>query len=125
MRKLAADTVDDGLLQRLIPIILRSAALGRDESKPYAVASYEAAVEALGRIKLSGFPADREPVLRFVDGAQKVRRELEQRHLELTAAECVNRKLAAHLGKYDGLFARLCIVWHCVEHVHATSLCPG
>jgi hypothetical protein len=26
-----------------------------------------------------------------------------------------NRRLAAHIGKYDGLFARLCLLWHYVE----------
>ena len=31
------------------------------------------------------------------------------------ACEIVNRKLAAHIGKYDGLFARLCLLWHCIE----------
>ena len=25
--------------------------------------------------------------------------------------------VAAHIGKYNGLFARLCVVWHCVENV--------
>ena len=30
--------------------------------------------------------------------------------------ESINRKLAAHIGKYNGIFARLCVVWHCVEH---------
>jgi hypothetical protein len=31
------------------------------------------------------------------------------------ACEIINRKLAAHIGKYDGLFARLCLLWHCIE----------
>ncbi len=22
----------------------------------------------------------------------------------------------SHIGKYDGLFARLCIIWHCIKH---------
>src|SRR5262249_4004125 len=35
---------------------------------------------------------------------------------ELMACEAVNKKLAAHIGKYDGLFARLCLIWHCIEH---------
>jgi hypothetical protein len=30
--------------------------------------------------------------------------------------ECVNRKLAAHIGKYDGLFARLCVAFHAIEN---------
>ena len=125
MRKLACDSVDDGLLQRLFPILLVAATLGRDECKPDAVAHYERLVEALVNIKLptSVFNSS-VSVLRFDDAAQEVRRRLERRHLQLMAAECINRKLAAHLGKYDGLFARLCIIWHCVEHASVGRL-PG
>ena len=28
----------------------------------------------------------------------------------------MNRKLSSHIGKYNGIFARLCIIWHCVEN---------
>jgi hypothetical protein len=38
------------------------------------------------------------------------------------ATEAVNRMLAAHIGKFDGLFARLCVLWHCVERGSASSL---
>jgi hypothetical protein len=27
-----------------------------------------------------------------------------------------NPKLATHIGKYNGIFARLCVIWHCCEH---------
>jgi hypothetical protein len=30
--------------------------------------------------------------------------------------EAVNKKLGSHIGKYDGIFARLCIIWHCIEN---------
>jgi hypothetical protein len=120
MRKLAADSVDDGLLQRLLPIVLRPATLGRDESRPDVVARYEEVVEALVGTKVPGLLPDHSPALRFDDGAQEIRRDLERRHLELMSTECIHRKLAAHIGKYDGLFARLCIVWHCVENAGAT-----
>jgi len=117
IRKLAADSLDDGLLQRLCPIVLRPGRLGRDEPQPDVVVQYEALVEALVRIEAPGLLPDLVAApLRFDDGAQKIRRELEQRHLDLMTAESVNRKLAAHIGKYDGLFARLCIVWHCIEN---------
>jgi hypothetical protein len=40
---------------------------------------------------------------------------LETKHLELMNLESINKKLAAHIGKYDGLFVRLCVIWHCIE----------
>ena len=36
--------------------------------------------------------------------------------------EGLNRKLTSHFGKYNGLFARLCLVWHCIEHAGASVL---
>jgi uncharacterized protein DUF3987 len=53
--------------------------------------------------------------LRFDDAALAIRERLEHKHLDLMACEIINRKLAAHIGKYDGLFARLCLLWHCIE----------
>jgi hypothetical protein len=55
--------------------------------------------------------------LEFDEGAQKIRNDLAAVHLNLQVLEGVNRKLASHIGKYDGLFARLCIIWHCVDYV--------
>jgi hypothetical protein len=52
---------------------------------------------------------------RFDDDALAIRRQLEQKHHDLIACEAINKKLAAHIGKYDGLFARLCLIWHCIE----------
>ena len=47
-----------------------------------------------------------------------IRRQLEQQHLDLAAGyEKINKKLAAHIGKYKGLFARLCLLWHTIETI--------
>ena len=54
--------------------------------------------------------------LKFDDGALTIREELEKKHLDLMQCESINRKLTSHFGKYNGIFARLCVVWHCVEH---------
>jgi hypothetical protein len=108
IRKLAAEAQDDGLLQRLFPIVVRPATAGRDEPAPPVAREY---ADLVGQLR-------RYPVLPFVfdDGAQAIRRDLEAKHLELMTLEGINPKLAAHIGKYDGLFARLCVLWHCVEH---------
>jgi Protein of unknown function (DUF3987) len=108
MRKVAADTVDDGLLQRLIPIVLRRGTLGRDVPNVHTHC-YDELIEHLHRRAPPPTP------LAFVDDALAIRAELEQKHLDLMACEATNKKLAAHIGKYDGLFARLCLLWHCIE----------
>jgi hypothetical protein len=114
LRKIAGDSVDDGLLQRLFPITLRTATMGRDEPMPPVNAAYRTLIEDLRNLTPPGFMG--QGVLQFDNGAQAVRYDLEARHLDLQSLETINRKLASHIGKYDGLFARLCVVWHCIEH---------
>ena len=123
IRKVAAEAADDGLLQRLFPVILKPATMGRDEPMPDVVMQYAQLVEGLHGLTGPRVAAgDISPLLRFSDEAQEVRRRMEERHLSLMAVEGVNRKLAAHIGKLDGLFARLCIVWHAIEHVGEPAL---
>ena len=107
IRKIAADSTDDGLLQRVLPIVLKQAVISQDEPTSDIVREY---AELIGWLRHLG-----EMTVHFDDGAQRYRRELEQRYLDLQAIEAVNPKLSAHLGKYDGIFARLCLLWHCIE----------
>jgi hypothetical protein len=111
LRRVAVDTVDDGLLQRLIPIVLQQGGRGQDIASPHAAGGdYDRLIE---RLHLSIRPP--APSV-FDDDALALRTSLEQKHLDLmTACETVNKKLASHIGKYDGLFARMCLLWHCIE----------
>jgi len=121
IRKVADDSADDGLLQRLLPVVLKPAVEGRDEQASEVVFDYAALIRRLYQLDrpLFGGMAD-GTVLRFDEKAQAYRQELERKHLELQCCESINRKLASHIGKYDGIFARLCIVWHCVEAAPGT-----
>jgi hypothetical protein len=110
MRKIASDTVDDGLLQRLIPLVLRPGTATKDQPTSHATDRYEAMVERLTKMKLSFDD------LTFDSDAMDLRQKLEARHLELMGFESINKKLASHIGKYDGLFVRLCVIWHCIEN---------
>jgi hypothetical protein len=111
IREVAAAAPDDGLLPRFLTIMVRSAVLGSlEESEGAAVSEYAAVIRDL--LHLGAM------VLEFDDEAQTYRRELEAKHLKLVAgAESVNPKLAGHIGKYNGVFAQLCIIWHCVKHI--------
>jgi hypothetical protein len=108
IRKIVADSVDDGLVQRILPIVLRPAVKGHDEPESSVVFEYSELINRLRHLDAI--------VLRFDNGAQKYREELEERHLALQDCEAVDPKLSAHIGKYDGIFARLCVIWHCVEN---------
>ncbi len=105
---------DDGLVQRLTPIILRPGEV--PNSNPQAAddaKSLAALIPQLLRLK----PPNWRSYLGFDDKAQAIQRELSIEHRDLVKGfERVNRKLSTALGKQDGLFARLCVVWHAVEH---------
>jgi hypothetical protein len=113
IRAIAGDTHDDGLVQRLIPVVLRPGKVGQDVPSDGTLAGYERLIERLELLQAGDAP------LRFDDAARAVRERLEAEHLNLAASlETVSPKMAAHFGKHDGLFARLCVLWHCIEHNH-------
>lgn len=127
IRAIAREMQDDGLLQRLFPIVLQPAREGRDQPDNGTADAYRNLVRRLvclsspsvGETDLLSVVRTR---LMFDNEAQLIRSKMEQRHLELMSLESINAKLASHIGKYDGLFARLCIVWHCIEHAHLAVL---
>jgi hypothetical protein len=124
IRKLAAETVDDGLVQRLLPVALRPADVGRDEPSDGVVGEYERLIGKLTLMRPAmhqrAFGPEDQPV-HFSPAAKAIRERLEREHLDLvTALETASPKLSAHFGKYDGLFARLALLWTCIEHADAT-----
>jgi hypothetical protein len=100
MRKLVEDSVDDGLIQRIIPIMLRRGEVSRDEPMSEATTSYELLVERLHHMQQAVVDV-------ILDGAaREIRQALERKHHDLVAID-LNKKLGAHLGKYDGIFDRM------------------
>lgn len=116
IRKVAADGVDDGLLQRMLFIVLRPATVDQDKPRDPVVKDYFKLVDRLHECR-PPLCMDDEITLRFDKGAQAIRSGLAKKHIELMGSELVNKKLATHVGKYDGVFARLCVLWHCIENV--------
>lgn len=121
LRRIVSDSVDDGLIQRLIPVLLKPATLGEDEPQDESVRQYDQLVRSLWQLK-PGKVVSGEGLLQFSEAGQAVRRRLEARHLEMVGAEVISPKLGAHFGKYDGIFARLCVLWHCIENIDAHRL---
>lgn len=117
IRRIAGDSVDDGLLQRFFPIVLRTSALGHDTPVPWEAGLYEWAVRS---VQNAHTPAP----LRFAPEAQAIFRDVQERHHRFGSFETINKKLAAHIGKLDGLFARLCIVWHVASEPWKAAIEP-
>lgn len=122
IRKIVADASDDGLIQRFFPIVLQPSSVGKDEEVSDVAYEYDALVERLHGLKAPEGVLGKLP-LQFSDEARSVRERLERKHhKQVVATEGFNRKLAAHIGKFDGLFPRLCIIWHCIENVDEPQL---
>ena len=108
IRRVVADTVDDGLLQRLIPITVGSAGVGEDSPDlGHSFKEYDALIARLAVLK--------PQVIKFNAAAQEVRRAFERHTHELAHLEILSPQLAAFCGKLDGLFARLALIFHCCE----------
>jgi hypothetical protein len=126
IRKMIDEAHDDGLIQRLLPIVVRAGTEGQDTPAHDVVEAYAHLIESLHKLQptfAAGWdnPAGLADRLEFDDDAQAIRRRLEKKHLEVIGLEVINRKLAAHVGKYDSFFTRLCVVFHCIEHVSANE----
>lgn len=131
LRKLVGEAVDDGLIQRFIPVVLHRAGPDIDAPQGAQVSKYENLIAKLHRLNAPTW--DGQPVkveesgefpVKFDDEAQIIRNDLVEKHHKMGQAEAISPKMAAHFGKYDGLFPRLCLIWHCIEHYEADVL-PG
>ena len=114
IRKVVSQSIDDGLVQRLIPVVLTPGSPpSEDAVDSGATADFDTLIRQLLEMQR---PSSGAP-LRFDDGAQAIRAELAQEHHALVRLyERMTKKLSTALGKQDAIFARLCVVWHCVEH---------
>jgi Protein of unknown function (DUF3987)/RepB DNA-primase from phage plasmid len=112
IREFAADGVDDGLLQRACPIILSASTNDRDKVEDEVNREYTAIVARLTQIN------EPDQYLYFSPPAQLIQREMSIKITSLEQSyEMINKKLAAHIGKYRGIFARLCLIFHCIDNM--------
>lgn len=117
IKRIMADSVDNGLIQRFIPVLLNPAEEDKDIPAPPVQEDYEDMLGSLMNLKAPTNFFGAQPVT-FDDEAQEIRKALVTKHYRMNRAlEEHNPKLASAIGKYDGLFPRLCLIWHCIEHV--------
>ena len=118
IRRLAAEGIDDGLLQRSSPFVLKPSSVGQDKEIDNITLQYGSKVRELLDMNIPDEP------LRFNSKAQDIRNALEAEHVALERSSVVNKKLATHIGKYNGIFNRLCLIFHCIENVEVVGGIP-
>lgn len=122
LRKIMADSTDDGLIQRFLPVVLPPASLGVDEELPDVAREFDELVQALHGLVAPDSILGERPLV-FDADAREIRAQLErEHHKQVIDLERVSKKFAAHIGKFDGLFPRLCVIWHCIENVNRALL---
>jgi hypothetical protein len=111
MRAQAARTVDDGLLQRFIVVVAQTASEREQDRAPdqAALDSYRQVIDWLSDER--GDP--KRPIL-LSEGARCVMERVNDRLRALHSSEAIPVRMRYHLGKWQGLFVRLCLVFHCV-----------
>lgn len=106
---------DDGLLQRFMPVIVRSAstAFHDTESDPRITATYHDILEELRNRGGSINPVKYSP------DAYNIYVSLTEFAAGLASSTILPAMLRSHLGKWMGLFSRLCLTYHaigCASH---------
>ena len=123
IRKVSKTASDDGLIQRLTPIMLRPAGVAISNSR--AIADVESFAVLIPQLLILQPPENTDRLFKFDPSAQEIQHELAEEHrLLVRGLERFNGKLSTALGKQDALFARLCVVWHAVDHADGDIALP-
>jgi hypothetical protein len=109
MRRVAANMGNDGLLQRFMVLVARPAVLDEDRAPDMrAMERFGQLFEGLERIQPS------QEVVKLSEAAH-YSRERVARYAKRMIDAFDNQHIQAWLGKWDGLFARLLLVYHVIE----------
>jgi hypothetical protein len=119
IQEVADEGTDDGLIQRMIPVLLQPSVLAHDAPLSKEAQQYDQLIDSLNATRLG------MAELRFSEAAQEIQYARAREHIKLRDTFAgLDSKLAEHFGKYDGMFARLCVTWHCIEN-HDKRLLPA
>jgi len=111
IRDKAKGMVEDGLLQRFMIVVAESGdAVGEDRRQDIeAAATYRAILDWLSTCE-----GDPEHPLEFDAGAREVLRRIELQLHEFTRLDRLPMRMRYQLGKWSGLFCRLCLTYHAI-----------
>lgn len=111
IRKIAASLPDDGLLQRFFVVcVTEGSSVGNDRPPTANVLErYNAMVKWLTTLR-QDYPGQ---VIELSDEAMIVKNEFFQWARNLCSNEVITGGLNGHVGKYEGLYSRMLVVFHC------------
>lgn len=110
----------DGLMQRFLIFPATPKIRGQDrKSDALAKHEYDSLIDWLHELQ---YPTDETAVVQLSDAAQPVREWFDDQLFILKTA-LPNKHVVTTLGKWDGTFARLLLIYHCIR-CHATNTHP-
>lgn len=108
---LAKTLTDDGLMQRFLVYRIERTGTGEDRvPNREALERYEMLIRWLTNLQPTG------AVVRWSEPAQDIRRDVEKIVNALSGIPALSPALKGNIGKLDGIFARLALTMHAVDH---------
>lgn len=118
LKQIASNMNEDGLLQRFMVCYGRPGKQGNEKAPDHAI---EQRYRAIMR-QLWDTQPDLEPI-HLSPEANAIRKEIVDRAYELIGIRFISNSMVAHLGKWEGLSARLMLTFHAIDCA-ALSLHP-
>jgi hypothetical protein len=118
IQKIAKEAAEDGLLQRFVYAVPAPAGEGLDQPEDEAaIDAYHETIRALTAMQpLSGPDGYGHERVVFHDLAHIHREEIDKAARSIAAIPDTSNRVRSTLGKWPGLFARLCLTFHLIEH---------
>jgi len=114
MRRLVGNISDDGLIQRFLVVHIDSVEPGADRKPDIQIVSdYNDLIAKVKALK----PRTNKEVFRFSPEAQKERQKVSVIVQNVLVLPDTSPAFRAHISKWEGICARVCLIFHIVESV--------
>lgn len=111
LRELASKMNEDGLLQRFMVVYGRAGRAGNEKAPNLELDKrYRAIVRQIWETE----PNEYEPI-HLSEAANDIRKQIVARAYELIDIKFISNSMIAHLGKWEGLSARLMLTYHAID----------
>lgn len=123
IQRIARESAEDGLLQRLIYVVPEHQASGTDRAPDHdAVSRYGALFPALVSLHpVARIDGGNPQPHKFAEAAHEHREAINNLAAALAAMPDVSNRMKSALGKWPGLFARLCLLFHLIDTADARA----
>lgn len=122
IQRIAAQSADDGLLQRFLFVVPAGQREGRDAAPNEAASrSYDTLFRALHVLHPPGFLSGEPRPVKLCEGAHRHREAVNAMVRGRAAWPDTSARMQAALGKWPGTFARLLLTFHLIETAAANA----